>query len=262
MLNTGVYALPSSQDAAIQSVARARPGSYWIIGSEPNVPGQAFDSSKSVAENAAEYATTFRRYRALVLAADSSARFVVGNTLNLDANCGGCGGYPAGRGFLDAFVAAYGEPIPADTLWGMHAYRIDWSQLPMVDTSEPKRELAAFRSWVDGQPGQAGKAIWLTEFGVVWGYPSLCLQDGKVSNCGASFSTDAVDSYLAGLTDWLTSNGPSLKVERWFVFSSYAQPEAYASVAAGIALMDGSSASAQLTRFGQSYAARARPTRR
>ena len=258
LLLSGSRMLAPSEDARIQRVAGERPGSYWIIGNEPNVPHQDWigERTADVGANAAEYARSYRRYRDVVRAADPTARFVIGNTLNLDANCGGCeGGYVSGREFLTRFVQAYGAEIPADTVWGIHTYRIDWEKVPMVETAEPIRELEAFRGFVDGLPGQAGKPIWLTEFGVVWGYPTTadCNNNGKLDDCGQPFQIDAVDRYVATMARWLEANGERLRIERWFLFANHGMQEPYADVFGGISLLDAPSATARLTRLGRTY---------
>lgn len=248
--------LPTTSDAAMQDVARARPGSWWIFGNEPNVPNQDLRADGNVAATAADYAAAYRRYRALLLAADPTARFVIGNTLNLDAECIGCLSQPSGRSFLDAFASSYrqqfGEEPPADA-WGMHAYRVNWEQLPMTDAAAPQREIVAFRAWVDAQPGQRGRPIWVTELGVIWGYPRFCFEGDLVTSCGSAFAFDAVDGWLDTMLGWLRANSQALGVERWFQFTSYFERETYSTVFGGVRLMDGPSAAARLTRFGATF---------
>src|SRR5207237_1071426 len=53
--------------------------------------------------------------------------------------------------------------------WGSHSYQIDWGHLPMTGTAEPQNDVQAFRAYVDAIPGHAGKPIWVTELGVIWG---------------------------------------------------------------------------------------------
>jgi hypothetical protein len=260
LVGLGINAVPPSADPSLQAVARARPGSYWIVGNEPNVPGLDWDPRKDLAQNAAEMAALYRRYRQVILAADPTARFVIGNQLNMDLGCVGCTYYTPGREFLDAFRRAYrdayGEEPPAD-VWNIHVYKIDWERLPMTATDELLREFQSFRTYIDAIPGHAGKPIWVGELGVIWGYPRYCFEGEKVTPCGTSFADQAVETYINSITSWLDANASALKIERWFLFSSFSLPDGYATVAGGIRLLDGSSASARLTRFGELYRQRA-----
>jgi hypothetical protein len=128
----------------------------------------------------------------------------------------------------------------------------------MTNTDEPIRELKAFRDYVDGLPGQRGKPIWLTEFGVVWGYPTLCAEGEKFSSCGAPLAVEEMARFLDTLFGWLRTDGRTLGIERWFLFTNFPPPEPFAAEPGGIALLDGSSAEAGLTRFGRVFAGQAR----
>ena len=52
---------------------------------------------------------------------------------------------------------------------------------------------------------------------------------------------------------WLKANAAALRLERWFIFSSHAYQEPWATQPAGIALVEGVGDQAQLTEFGELY---------
>ena len=101
-----------------------------------------------------------------------------------------------------------------------------------VETIGPEADLTAFRGFLDAQPGQAGKPIWLTEFGVVWafeGYQKQKLDDGRtVVVPSGRYRDDLVSDYLRRFAAWLSGPGANLGIERWFVYASYGPPEPYA----------------------------------
>lgn len=272
LIRVGAKAEDASGDLAIQAAARVRPGSYWIIGNEPNVPGQDFSGAyrtstgrldyANLNANATNYAASFRRYRDLILAEDPTAHLVFGNVLNVDATCVSCGGFWSGRAFLDAaaraYVTLYGEQLPPGTIWGIHPYTIDWTNLPMVNAGQNAREIEALRSFVDGVPGQRGAPIWITEYGVIWGYETRCEINGLMASCpGFVFPDATIDAFVSETTDWLNTSAIRLNIERWFIFANHGWPEPFAASYAGISLLDGPSSSARLTRFGETYRAKA-----
>ena len=255
-LGTGRNTLPASHDDRLRAIARARPGSYWLVGNEPNLPGLELHESNDVVLTAELYAAAYKRYRDVILGADPSAKFVVGNALNFEvSNCGGCESFPSGRRFLEelraAWRRAYSGELPVDA-WGIHAYRIDWANVPMVDTAEPIAELERFRAWIDAIPEHAGKDIWLTEFGVIWGYERWCYVGDplRVSNCGSDYAHDRVDAYIRTMLGWLRSNAARVGVRRWYVFASYTPGDPYMAVPGVIRLLDGPGVGASLTRQG------------
>ncbi|TAK22415.1 MAG: hypothetical protein EPO26_12025 [Chloroflexota bacterium] len=250
MIRTGPNRASLSAEV-LRSVAAARPGSLWIIGNEPNVVGQDFDPALDLAENAANYIRTFRDARAAIIDADPSARFVLGNVLNFDATCTGCEGQISGRAFLDAVVTAHGDPFPVDAVWGLHAYEIDWDNLPTVRVDQTIREIGSFREFVNTLPGQAGKPIILTELGVIWGFPQLCWEGDQISGCGHALDGDGVGRYLETLIAWLHAHRDSMSIEGWFLFANFANPEPFAVEYGGIALLDSPHKDATLSRFGR-----------
>lgn len=113
----------------VQTAARSYPSAYWIIGNEPNAPSQ--DAIEPEA-----YARVFQRYAAAIKEADPGARIAGPEILNFDYTCSGCPGFPSGRQWLEAFLAAYqrlyGQDPPVD-VWTIHTYDLDWERLPQGD---------------------------------------------------------------------------------------------------------------------------------
>lgn len=242
---------------AIRSRAAARPGSYWLLGNEPNVPGQDDISPE-------DYAVAFAQMVAAIKEADPEARVVAPNVLNWEETCLACPGITQGMAWVDRFLRAYqrlyGEAPPID-VWGIHPYQVDWVHLPQTDADHVRRELVALRAYLDGDPAQRGKPIWVTELGVLWGYDGLVWTEEspgvwKALPVGA-YREDLLEAWLSGLLDWLESEGRALGVERWFLYSSSPQPEPYSPVGSGVYLLDGQGSGAGLTRTGLLYACRA-----
>jgi hypothetical protein len=97
--------------------------------------------------------------------------------------------------------------------------------------------------------------IWLTEFGVIWGYEGIQQvqqPDGTVKSAPqGQFRTDLMAAYLDQMFNWLTRNGPAMRIQRWFLYSMVATAEPWATAPAGIGLLQANST--QLTNFGTQY---------
>ena len=252
LLRTG-KGTPRYRDDAIAAAARARPGSAWLIGNEPNIPGQ--DELDGAA-----YAAELERYRLIIKAADPAAVLVAPNVQNLYAPCVGCQGAVLGVDFLDAWRAAHrarfgGEPrIDA---FGLHLYDVNWERLPMTDHDASLRELEAARRYVDSVPAWRDRPLWVTEYGVIWGFPDYAhrdLPDGstRLAPVGA-LDDGALLAYLDELTRYFQANATRLRLERWFVFANARYAEPYADAPAGIALFEAPAADAGLTAAGRRY---------
>jgi hypothetical protein len=227
--------------------ARAAPGGVWLIGNEPNTGGQDDISPDAYADFVAHVATAIR-------AADPTAVLVGPNILNWDQTCVGCPGFMAGRLWSESFVASYYTrygPLPFDA-WGVHAYVLDWSRLPMVDAPFAQTELAATRAWLDRWG--LDLPIWLTEFGVIYGWEGLewveINGDFRAVPQGR-FRNDLIGSYLDQMLDWLTRNGPTMRIERWFLYTMTPTIENWATRPVGLALLEPDSLTP--SPFGQQY---------
>ena len=154
--------------AELRARARANPGAYWIFGNEPNIPGPG-------RRGPADVRTATHTFAARLSAVDTAARIVGGNLMNWNSGCSGCsnGGFELGRTWVSAFllwyVHLYGFPPPID-VWGVHSYDMNWNRTPMVNAGRLETDLTDMRAGLDTIPSEYGKPIWVTEFGVVWGY--------------------------------------------------------------------------------------------
>ncbi|MBI4492100.1 MAG: hypothetical protein HY690_04840 [Chloroflexi bacterium] len=224
---------PGVDFEALARRARARPGAAWIVGNEPNVPGQDDLDPAAYADFLARVASTVR-------GADSTARLVGPNVLNWDVTCTLCPGFSSGRTwsevFADTYRARYG-PLPLDA-WGMHTYSLDWRRLPLVDAATDQAQLAGARAWLDAQG--LDLPLWLTEFGVVWGYEGIEWVErpggGYVAEPRGQFRADLLARYLDEMFGWLTQNSAPARIERWFLYGTMPLAEPFATTPAGIAL--------------------------
>lgn len=220
---------PRSGEAEIAAAARAHPGQAWLIGNEPNVPGQ--DEVEG-----AVYAADFERHRRAIKGADQGARIVAPNVQNVRASCGGCEGTVLGADFLDAWRrahrAAHGVEPEIDA-FGVHIYNLDWERLPMTDAAAGRRELEAARAYVDSVPAWRGKPIWVTEFGVIWGFRGYEHgADGRLRAVG-SRDEAAVTGYLGEMARFMRDESRRLGIERWFVFANAPYQEPFADQPGG-----------------------------
>lgn len=247
-----VRANQSSTAEELQSAARRRPGSYWIVGNEPNSPAQDDLDPES-------YARVFNSVVATLKAADPQAKIVAPEILNFDATCRGCQGYVPGRGWLEAFRRAYltlyGQEPPVD-VWSIHTYDLDWTQLPQGDYQAQIREVAAFREYLSTLPEGGAKPIWVTEFSVVWAYDGIQWKSAGSDSLAypvGALREDRLKDYLEGMVSWLRSNAQPLNIQRWFLFSSHPYREPWAAESGGLVLVQGAGPSAYLTRVGALY---------
>lgn len=260
VLKTGVsYALKDGAPSVtyVQNLVRSLPpGSYWLIGNEPNVPGQDEASP-------AQYASQYQALKNTIRQVDPSAKMVGPNVLNWNYTCDGCVGYAQADGWVSQMMQAYrqqtGQEIDFD-VWGIHTYGLNWNHLPLANYQQDISQVIALRNALNGLPGQAGKPIWISEFGVIWGYSGLTFyEDGpgnfKIAPAG-NFEQQALLNYVGGYADWLLANAENYKVERWFLYTSFGLPEPYTNTFTGISLLNGQTANSQLTVFGELYRAK------
>ena len=242
----------TARSSGVAAAARARPGSYWLIGNEPNAPGQDDVSPES-------YAESLHDYVALIKGADPTAKIVAPEVLNFDRTCTGCPGFPAGRewveGFLRAYREAYGEFPPID-VWSLHTYDLNWERLPLGDPLAELSELRAFRSFLDTLPQASDRPIWLTEFSVMWGYPGIQWDDSTgdpLASPDGALDFDHLQVYLASMTQALKANAGALRLERWFLFATHPHTEDWATAPGGITLVQGTGPHARLNALGELY---------
>jgi Glycosyl hydrolase catalytic core len=241
--------------AGLADRVAAHPGSYWLMGSEPNV---RMGPSEQTGE---QYARSLHDFAAIIKAADQSARLVGPNTVNFDFTCIDCPGYTSGHDWTDSFLAAYARlygALPPLDIWSLHTYPLDFDAYPQVNAQIVEDQLTGLRAYLDAVPGLTATPIWDTELGTHWGYDGLVWRDDGTGTIKAypvgSYRTDLVASYLQNLVGWLMQNSSQLGIQRWFLYTSYqADPEGWETVYAGIDLMTGYDGGASLTPLGQVY---------
>jgi hypothetical protein len=232
---------------------------YWMIGNEPNTPGQ---------DNATPefYAEAFKLAVDLIRTARPNDKIVGPNVLNWNYTCNGCPGYTAGEEWVDRFRLAYrtrnGGLEPPLDIWAIHTYSLDWNDLPLVNQPRDARQLVAFRDYLDKTPSEKAKPIWLTEFGVIWGYDRLNWEKDVRGNYQAlpagKFRQDQLLQYLVDSLDWLEENAERLNIGRWFIYTTFGVPEAFSNTFNGLALFEEVGENAPLSAFGKLYQSRIR----
>jgi hypothetical protein len=228
---------PLAPEAQLRDAARKRPGSYWLIGREPNVPGNDPQSPR-------EYAEAVQYYNRILKDADPLSKLVGPSVLNWDLTCQSCPGFDLGRRWTDQFRTAYrqlaGSEPPLD-VWGIQLADLNWERLPMVNWQSLGEQLTAFRSYLDGVPALRGKPIWVTEFAIVWGYERVDWTqqtDGTWRAFPAGqYRADLLADALQGFLGWLDGNSERLGIDRWLVYGSYPPPDPFMSEYAGLRLL-------------------------
>jgi hypothetical protein len=259
MLESGFH--PYS-DAEIIDMVSADPGSYFQIGNEPNIFEDAVHLPAGYAEALNYYATRIK-------AADSTAKIVGPNILNFDFTCIGCGGYTSGHTWIEqmrqSYLSSYGTEPPID-VWAIHQYPLDWFNFPTVNDAILTQDLDAFRSYLDSLPGQSGSEIWITEFGLHWGFEALQFQeDGTLEPCDPAvvsrcwpgpvgeYMTSEVINYLDRLTSFYKSNSARLNLQRWFLWRHNYSFGPNPSGTNGLTLFDSFYEGGVLTPVGTAY---------
>ena len=235
------------------------PGTTWLIGNEPNVPGQ--DEATP-----AEYASQYRAIRDTIRAVDPGAKMVGPNVLNWNYTCDGCPGYTQADGWVAQMLQAYhtqtGQDFDPDA-WGIHTYGLNWNHLPLTDVNLDIKQVTGLRQFLSGQAAQKDKPIWITEFGVIWGYDGInwvqVNGNWRASPTGP-YRSDAITDYLRTYGQWLVANAKTDNIGKWFVYTSYGSPEDYTDTYAGLSLFSGAGTDSTLTSFGQLYLSLAQHT--
>ncbi len=256
LIRTPQDGLPKSA-SELRAMTTKNPGAHWMIGNEPNVPGQD-DVTPS------RYAELFNYYATNIKAMDPNAKLVGPNVLNWDDTCSACGGFTSGHewtsSFRSGYQTRYGAEPPID-VWGIHSYYINWGKLPMVDYQISIKQLTAMREYLNAISAHATKPIWITEFGVIWGYDgrkiianSECANGFNCSGPEGSYRADLIKEYMNGFLGWLNTNADSQNIKKWFIYISHGSPEPYSSVFAGISLFDKEGETGCLSEMGMLYA--------
>jgi hypothetical protein len=189
----------------IRAVAQANPGSYWLIGNEPDVPWQGNTTPET-------YARFYHELYHLLKAADPSTQVAIAGVAQptplrlayLDR-------------ILDAYETQYAEPLPVD-LWNVHnfilreergswgvdippGFQEDTGVLYEIDQHDDldifKQQIVDFRRWMADR-GQRDKPLVVSEYGVLMP-PDY------------GFDTERVQAFMIGTFDYfLTARDPEL----------------------------------------------------
>lgn len=227
--------------------------SYWLMGNEPNVPGQ---------DNAAPdvFAKSLHDLTAKIKAVDPQAFIVGPNVLNWNYVCDGCPGYTMGltwtQQLMQTYRNLYNAPLPFDA-YSLHTYSLDWNKLPLVNPDRDVAQIQGLRTFLDANADTKAKPIWLTEFGVIWGYDGLSWKKDANGNWRAlpsgQLRTDLITNYLNTDLNWFVANATAMHLDHWFLYTSYGLPETYTDTFSGISLLDSNTPQANLTNYGQLY---------
>ena len=242
----------------VQRTAAAAPGSVWYILGEPNAHGPSVHDAL----------VALHETYAAIKSADPTALITSPSILNYSFNCINCGGYPQGSTWITEFyfnyIELFGEEPPID-IWAIDVFPIVWpgSSLPQDEAFPTVREdiviqqLLDFREWVDSREATRGDPIWITEFGLHWGFEGW---EFGVEGCNGApsptgdYLADEVISYLERTYTWLEANSHLLNIEKWFTFSTYkgidtCQPDS----GNGLSMFDRSDGTGNLTEVGEFY---------
>ncbi len=248
------------------------PGVDIVLGNEPNVGAQGNSTG-------AQYAEAFHYYNDLLKGEgglDPSRRLVAGNTLNWEFTClrraegipesHGCAWDYSGREFVTEFRATYklkfGTEPPVE-VWGIHSYPVNWKKLPTTDSGIAIEQIAAMRRYLDSSLTHTGTPIWVTEFGLHWGFncgnPCLVEKRGLLApGPGSEYREAEVLDYMDEMIDWLESRAAEDRIEKWFLYAAYvALGEGDTQVNQGLTLYQGPDPSHGLSAIGELYKRRA-----
>ncbi len=215
-----VYMVPIHFDddallAAMRRAARSGPGTWWLVGNEPNDPYQDNLSPSA-------YAAFYRRVERLARWADPSIRLVPAGIANAD--------WRWAQAFRESYRAQFGR-YPRVAAWNIHNYILD-ADRSQYDLPEFQRRILAFRAWM-ALSGEGHQALLLTEYGVLYG-SGCCGRPVEDAAPGAEF--------MRQTTTWLEQTD-YVQAWNWFSLDSAQQFNG-----------DLLSPSGELSPFGQAYA--------
>lgn len=196
--------------STITAIAQANPGSFWLIGNEPDRIVYQDDLTP------AAYARAYYELRQAIKAVDPTAILVAGNIVQAS---------PVRLRYLDLVLAAhreaYGTEMEVDA-WGIHAFILNeqpgswgagvprgvpadeaWILEPRdnADFNRFQQQIIAFRNWMS-RNGYRNKPLYITEYGVLM--PDY---NGLYGN----FSPADVSNYMTRTFDYLL-NATDLRI--------------------------------------------------
>jgi hypothetical protein len=195
----------TSQEA-IETYARARPGTLWLIGNEPDAPAQDCVTPD-------RYAELYHELYGIIKGADPTAKVAIGGVVQAT---------PLRLQYLDMIVDEYddlyGGMIPVD-IWNVHAFILQekkgsWGcQIPcgiegvqqgMLYTIEDHdnmtifhQQIREFRIWMK-EHGERNKPLIVSEYGILMP-ESLGFDEARVE----TFMLATFDYFLDTKLNWL-----------------------------------------------------------
>ena len=181
--------LPHFSDQRLVSAFRDHPGSWWIVGNEPNDPNQ--DNLSPGA-----YAGFYHRVWCIARRSDWTAHLVPAGIANAD--------WQWAQAFRHSYREQYGR-YPIVHAWNIHNYILE-PEHSQYDVGEFRRRILDFRAWM-ARIGDEGLPLLLTEYGVLYG-SGCCNRPLEDPERGVEFLRQA--------TNWL---GQTNHVQAWAWFS-------------------------------------------
>jgi hypothetical protein len=206
--------LPHTDEARLAAAMRSRPGSWWMIGNEPNDPYQ--DNLSPAA-----YAAFYHRVLRVAQRADPTARLMPAGIANAD--------WRWAEAFREAYREAYGR-YPRVDAWNVHGYILE-PDLDQLDQELFRERLVAFRDWMV-RAGEGHRPLVLSEFGVLMGRER---HDTRYA------PPEAILAYIQETVAWLAETD---HVQAWAWFANHTADQFNGD------LYDGNE---QLTPYGEAY---------
>jgi hypothetical protein len=214
---------------AIRAVAAANPGSFWIVGNEPDVRWQDNVTPE-------RYAELYHQVYHLLKRADPSCHVVIGGVSQPT---------PLRLAYLERILATYreryGEPMPVD-VWNVHGFilreerdswgvdippgmGVDTGTLYEIDDHDDlgifRSQILAFRRWM-GDHGQRDKPLVVTEYGILM--PS---DYGFDYERVRAFMEGSFDVFLSATDGAVGYPQDGNRLVQWWCWYSLAAPEDY-----------------------------------
>jgi hypothetical protein len=165
----------------------------------------------------------------------------------------------SGQDWMDDFIAeyesTYGEPVPFD-IWTMNSFPLDWFSIPTVQSDLVIGQIRSLSNYMLSKPAYASKPIWITEFGLHWGWDDWSWPDecNGLTKPSGSYQTEAVKQYLREVFTWIDDNASARNIEKVFLLSTYIDISACnSSQYAGLKLFNDDTAGSGLTEIGTFY---------
>lgn len=222
MLRLGEEGVKTDWDD-IAAVARAHPGSVWVVGNEPDVKWQ--DNV-----TAGRYAELYHEAYTFIKGIDPTAQLASGGISQST---------PLRRAYLDGVLAAYeanyGGVMPVD-VWTLHAFtlreeRDSWGvDIPpgmsenagvlyeIEDHDDPaifQRNIIDFRAWMAAR-GYRERPLAITEYGILlpsdYGFPDEAV---------VAFMRQSFDFFLEARNDTGLPSDDNRLVQAWFWYMVY-----------------------------------------